>query len=82
MNEEAKISYYYYYFLLCKKCYWCASSLNLVGDRIIKCPGCNDAYVKLMPIFDNKTNRIDYSEKSRFTTEFGIEYTHENVMVV
>ena len=48
----------------------------------LNAPGCNDAYVKLMPIFDNKTNRIDYSEKSRFTTEFGIEYTHENVMVV
>jgi hypothetical protein len=60
-----------------------ASSVNLgISNRIIKCPSCNDVYVKLMPIFDNETNRINYSEKSRFTTEFGIKYTHENAMVV
>ena len=35
-----------------------------------------------MPIFDNETNRINYGKKSRFTTEFGIKYTHENAMVV
>jgi hypothetical protein len=82
-EQQANTNYYYYYFLLCKECHWCASSLNLgVSNRIIKCPSCKDAYVKLMPIFDNETIRIDYSKKSRFTTEFGIKYTHENATVV
>jgi hypothetical protein len=81
-KQQAKTNYYY--FLLCKECYWCASSVNLgVSNRIIKCPSCNDAYVKLMPIFDNKTSfRINYGKKSRFTTEFGIKYIHENAMVL
>jgi hypothetical protein len=83
MDEQVRTNYYCY-FLLCKECFWCASSVNLgISNRIVKCPSCNKAYVKLMPIFDNETNRIDYGEKSRFTTdEFGIKYTQKNTMVV
>ena len=83
-KQQAKTNYYYcYYFLLCKECYWCASSVNLgVSNRIIKCPSCNHVHVKLMPTFRSETNRINYGEKSRFTTEFGIKYTHENAMVL
>jgi hypothetical protein len=82
INEQAINANYYHYFFLCKECHWCASSLNLeVSSRIIKCPGCKDAYIKLIPIFDNKSNKINYSEKSRFTTEFGIKYRHGNAIV-
>lgn len=73
--EQAKTNYY---FLLCKECYWCASSVNLVNNRIIKCPSCNDACIKLIPIFENETYRIDYSEKCGSTTEFRIKYTEES----
>jgi hypothetical protein len=79
MDKQAKISYY---FLLCKECYWCASSVNLASNRIVKCPVCSDAYLKLMLIVDNETNKIDYRAKSRFTTEFGIKYIHENAIIV
>jgi hypothetical protein len=52
MDEQAKTNYY---FLLCKECYWCASSVNLgSSNRIIKCPGCYYACIKLMPIFKNE----------------------------
>ena len=67
-----------FYFLLCKECYWCASSVNLVNNRIIKCPSCNDACIKLIPIFKNETYRIGYSEKCGSTTEFRIKYTEES----
>jgi hypothetical protein len=82
MDEQAKSNCY---FLLCKECYWCASSLpvNLrVSNRIIKCPGCNYASIKLMPIFGNETYRIGYSEKGGFKTESGIKYTQKSAMVV
>lgn len=71
------------YFLLCKECYWCASSVNLgVSNRIIKCPSCNYACIKLIPIFENETYRIGYSEEHGFTTEFGIKYTQKNAVGV
>ena len=61
MEEQAKANYY---FLLCKKCYWCASSVIFeASNRIIKCPGCNDyGCIKLMSIFENEPNRIDCSK--------------------
>ena len=78
IDEQTKANYHC--FLLCKECYWCASAVNLrASNRIIKSPSCNEAYVKLMPIFDNETNRIDYREESRFTTDFEIKYTHKNI---
>jgi hypothetical protein len=78
MNTDEQANTNYRCFLLCKECYWCASAVNLrVTNRIIKCPICNYTYIKLMPIFDNETNRIDYSEKSRFTTDIAIKYTHK-----
>jgi hypothetical protein len=83
MNMDEQANANYRCFLLCEECYWCASAVNLrASNRIIKCPVCNYAYVKLMPIFDNETNRIDYSEKSRFTTEFAIKYTHKNMPMI
>jgi hypothetical protein len=68
MDEPTKANYRC--FLLCKECYWSASAMDLRAcNRIIKCPACNDAYVKLISIFDNETNRIDYNKRNRFATE-------------
>jgi hypothetical protein len=62
IDEQAKTNYHY--FLLCRECFWCASSINLgISNRIVKCPTCSEAYVKLMPIFDNEINGIGFHEK-------------------
>ena len=51
MNIDERTNTNYLYFLLCKECFWCASAVNLrESNRIINCPVCNDANVKLMPI--------------------------------
>jgi len=82
MVQQAKANCY---FLLCKKCYWCASSLSVnlgVSNRIIKCPSCKYACIKVIPIFKNETYRIGYSEERGFTTEFEIKYTQKNTVRV
>jgi hypothetical protein len=64
IGNEAKTNYYYYYcFMLCEECYWCASCIRIVHGRLIKCPECNSPGVKSMPIFDDKTTKIDYNAK-------------------
>jgi hypothetical protein len=52
------------------------------SKRIIKCPSCNYACIKLIPIFENEIYRIGYSEEHGFTTEFGIKYTQKNAVGV
>ena len=42
-------------FLLCKSCFWCASSLYLMDDRIkvslfLQCPNCYNNKVELLPL--------------------------------
>lgn len=69
MNEQDKTSY----FLLCRLCYWCASYVNIVGkNRITKCPGCNDGFIKSLPISGSKYYKFNYVGKRRNSLEFGL----------
>src|ERR687898_1210642 len=46
-------------FLLCRSCFWCASSLYLIDDRIkvspfLQCPSCYNNRVELLPLYHSK----------------------------
>ena len=42
-------------FLLCGSCFWCASSLYRINNRIevppLECPNCYDKSVELLPLY-------------------------------
>ena len=58
------------HFLLCESCFWCASSIYLVGMDWI-CPVCNNNNkLESIPIQNNEIYKFDYNQRYGVILEF------------
>ena len=60
------------HFLLCGSCYWCASSISLLGTVEI-CPSCMNGRVESMPLSDKEIYTFRYDAIRGVTLEFRTE---------
>ena len=51
-------------FLLCESCFWCASSLYRINNRIevppLECPNCYNKSVELLPLYPSSVLSCTY----------------------
>jgi hypothetical protein len=57
------------HFLLCGSCYWCASSISLLGTVEI-CPSCMNGKVESMPLSDKEIYTFRYDSIRGVTLAF------------
>jgi hypothetical protein len=66
------------YFVICNSCYWCASyfgindlgSLSGSSSHVLDCHVCNSHNTELMPISNDESFRIEYSQTRGMEIEF------------
>ena len=66
------------YFVICNSCYWCASyfgindleSLSGSSSHVLDCHFCNSHNTELMPISNDESFRIEYSQTNGMELEF------------
>ena len=66
------------YFVICNSCYWCASyfgiddleSISESSSHVLDCPICNSHNTELMPITNDESFRIEYSQTRGMELEF------------
>ena len=61
------------HFLLCASCYWCASSISLLGSTVEICPSCMNGRVESMPLSDKEIYTFRYDTIRGVTLEFRTE---------
>jgi len=74
------------YFVICNSCYWCASyfgiddleSLSGSSSHVLDCHVCNSHNTELMPISNDESFRVEYSQTKGMQMEF---YKSNNVVV-
>jgi hypothetical protein len=73
------------YFVICNSCYWCASyfgiddleSISGSSSRVLDCHICNSHNTELMPISNDESFRIGYSQTKGMEMEF---YRNNNIV--
>jgi hypothetical protein len=73
------------YFVICNSCYWCASYFgiddleSIFGSLscVLDCPICNSHNTELMPISNDESFRIEYSQTKGMELEF---YRDNNIV--
>jgi hypothetical protein len=73
------------YFVICNLCYWCASYLGIddlesisgSSSRVLECHNCNSHNTELIPISNDESFRIEYSQTKGMELEF---YRDNNIV--
>jgi hypothetical protein len=73
------------YFVICNSCYWCASYLGIddlesiseSSSRVLECHNCNSHNTELIPISNDESFRIEYSQTKGMELEF---YRDNNIV--